>query len=95
MRLLVKRNIRVSILSVIKNLFDFLFLQCVGHISQAHVNPAITVGAVVLGKKTIPEALIYLISQLIGAIVGYGMLKVGIKKLQTFPFIFLNNCTYK
>ncbi|XP_011256665.1 aquaporin AQPcic isoform X1 [Camponotus floridanus] len=51
-------------------------IQCVGHISQAHVNPAITVGAVVLGKKTIPQALVYLISQLIGAIMGYGMLKV-------------------
>ncbi|GAB1867058.1 Aquaporin AQPcic [Camponotus japonicus] len=51
-------------------------IQCVAHISGAHVNPAITVGAVVLGEKTIPEALVYLISQLIGATVGYGMLKV-------------------
>lgn len=51
-------------------------IQCIGHISQAHINPAITVGAVVLGKKTIPEALVYFVSQLIGAIVGYGMLKV-------------------
>ncbi|XP_029664206.1 aquaporin AQPcic-like isoform X2 [Formica exsecta] len=51
-------------------------IQCFGHISQAHVNPAITVGAVVLGKKTIPEALVYLVSQVIGAILGYGMLKV-------------------
>lgn len=51
-------------------------IQCIGHISQAHINPAITVGAVVLGKKTIPEGLVYIISQLIGAILGYGMLKV-------------------
>ncbi|KAG7212268.1 hypothetical protein KM043_012597 [Ampulex compressa] len=51
-------------------------IQCIGHISHAHINPAITVGAVVLGKKTIPEALVYFLSQTIGAILGYGMLKV-------------------
>lgn len=80
-------------LSMIKHsLFDFPFSQCFGHISQAHVNPAITVGAVVLGKKTIPEALVYLVSQVIGAILGYGMLKVGIRKLYILLYIFpLNN----
>lgn len=51
-------------------------IQCIGHISQAHINPAVTVGSVILGKKTIPEALIYLISQIIGAVLGYGMLKM-------------------
>lgn len=53
-----------------------IVIQCVGHISVAHVNPAITVGSVVLGMKTIPEGLVYLLSQLIGAILGFGMLKV-------------------
>ncbi|KAL6261139.1 hypothetical protein P5V15_008666 [Pogonomyrmex californicus] len=51
-------------------------IQCIGHISQAHINPAITVGSVILGKKTIPEALVYFVSQVIGGILGYGMLKV-------------------
>ncbi|XP_029179067.1 aquaporin AQPcic-like isoform X3 [Nylanderia fulva] len=51
-------------------------IQCIAHLSQAHINPAITVGAVVLGKKTIIEAVVYIISQFIGAILGYGMLKV-------------------
>ncbi|XP_031829607.1 aquaporin-like isoform X2 [Nomia melanderi] len=53
-----------------------LVIQSIGHISQAHVNPAITVGAVILGKKTLSEAVVYLLSQLIGAVLGYGMLKV-------------------
>lgn len=53
-----------------------IVIQCVGHISVAHVNPAITVGAVVLGKKTIPEALVYIFAQIVGAILGFGMLKV-------------------
>lgn len=53
-----------------------IVIQCIGHISQAHVNPAVTVGSVILGKKSIPEALVYILAQLIGASLGYGMLKV-------------------
>lgn len=51
-------------------------VQSFGHISQAHVNPAITVGSIVLGKKTISEGAVYLVSQLSGAVIGYGMLKM-------------------
>ncbi|XP_076237098.1 aquaporin AQPAe.a-like isoform X2 [Calliopsis andreniformis] len=50
-------------------------IQSLGHISQAHVNPAITVGAVMLGVKTLPEGVVYLLSQLVGSIIGYGLLK--------------------
>ncbi|XP_011151291.1 aquaporin AQPcic isoform X4 [Harpegnathos saltator] len=57
-------------------------IQSIGHISQAHINPAVTMGAVVLGKKSIPEALIYIVSQVIGGIVGYGILKVVTPKEQ-------------
>ncbi|KAJ8684017.1 hypothetical protein QAD02_019809, partial [Eretmocerus hayati] len=53
-----------------------IVIQCFGHISEAHINPAVTVGAVVLGKKTIPEAMVYFVSQFFGAILGFGMLKV-------------------
>ncbi|XP_054006946.1 aquaporin AQPAe.a-like [Hylaeus anthracinus] len=53
-----------------------IVIQSVGHISHAHVNPAITVGSVVLGKKTLLEGLIYLLSQMIGGIVGFGMLRM-------------------
>lgn len=54
------------------------YLQCVGHISHAHVNPAITVGSVVLGQKSIVQAMVYIVAQCLGAILGYGLLKVGI-----------------
>ncbi|XP_076756788.1 aquaporin-like isoform X2 [Xylocopa sonorina] len=53
-----------------------IVIQCIGHISGAHINPAITVGSVVLGLKTIPEGLVYLLSQMVGGVLGYGMLKV-------------------
>ncbi|KAF7403298.1 hypothetical protein HZH68_006092 [Vespula germanica] len=58
-----------------------IVIQCFGHISDAHVNPAITVGSVVLGKKSIPEALVYLLAQTLGAISGYGMLRVSIENV--------------
>lgn len=75
----------------LRKMLSVLF-QCIGHLSQGHINPAVSIAAVVLGKKTIPEALVYILSQTIGAIVGYGMLKVGvtlysyIRKLFSFLF---------
>ncbi|XP_034936322.1 aquaporin-like isoform X2 [Chelonus insularis] len=52
-----------------------LIIQSIGHISGAHINPAITVGAVVLGKKTLAAASVYFLAQCTGAILGYGLLK--------------------
>lgn len=34
-------------------------------------------GSVVLGMKTIPEGLVYLLSQVVGGVLGFGMLKVS------------------
>lgn len=47
-----------------------------GHVSGAHLNPAVTIGAVIVGLKSIPTGAIYILGQFIGAIVGYGLLKV-------------------
>lgn len=53
-------------------------------------------GSVILGKKTIAEALIYIVSQMIGAILGYGMLKVGIKKFNySFAELIIINYVQK
>lgn len=49
-----------------------------GHISGAHMNPAVTIGAVILGIKTIPTGIVYTVGQFIGATVGYGLLMVRI-----------------
>ncbi|KYN06884.1 PREDICTED: aquaporin AQPAe.a-like [Cyphomyrmex costatus] len=51
-------------------------IMTIGHISGAHLNPAITIGAVIIGLKSIPTGVVYFLGQLIGAIVGYGMLKL-------------------
>ncbi|XP_043288918.1 aquaporin AQPAe.a-like isoform X2 [Venturia canescens] len=53
-----------------------IVILSIGHISDAHINPAITVGAVVLGKKSLRLAAVYLVAQCLGAVVGYGLLKV-------------------
>ncbi|EZA50261.1 Aquaporin-4 [Ooceraea biroi] len=50
-------------------------IQCVGHISGAHINPSITVAAVILGNKSLPLAGLYIIAQCLGSLTGYGVLK--------------------
>lgn len=41
-----------------------------GHISGAHVNPAVTVGLLVGGKVTIDRAAFYIVAQFIGGVLG-------------------------
>ncbi|KAF7645084.1 hypothetical protein LDENG_00210420 [Lucifuga dentata] len=44
--------------------------QCLGHISGSHLNPAITVGALVNCHISILKAFFYIIAQMIGALAG-------------------------
>jgi aquaporin related protein len=53
-----------------------------GHISKAHLNPAVTCCLVVIGDLTVPLAGIYVVAQLIGASLGYGVLLVSQSTLQ-------------
>jgi len=49
-------------------------VYAVGNISGCHINPAITVAMLVAGKIKGKDALLYIISQCIGAIIGAGIL---------------------
>ncbi len=46
----------------------------IGHISGCHINPAITIGMVVVGRMKTSEAAIYIAAQILGAIAGAGIL---------------------
>ena len=46
----------------------------IGHISGGHINPAVTCGMLVARKITIARAVLYIISQCLGAISGAGIL---------------------
>ncbi|CAH0393354.1 unnamed protein product [Bemisia tabaci] len=53
----------------------FVAVQSVGHVSGAHINPAITVGLLVTGKVTIIRAFLYIVVQVLGAIAGSAILR--------------------
>jgi aquaporin Z len=46
----------------------------IGHISGCHINPAITIGMVVAGRMKTSEAIYYIVAQILGGIVGAGLL---------------------
>ena len=47
----------------------------IGHKSGGHINPAVTIGFLVTRKISVVRALLYIAMQLIGALVGAGVLK--------------------
>ncbi|WP_144281123.1 aquaporin Z [Chryseobacterium echinoideorum] len=48
----------------------------IGHISGCHINPAISIAMVAAGRMKLDEALLYIIAQILGAIIGAGVLYV-------------------
>ncbi len=53
-----------------------LVICSLGHISGAHINPAVTIGFLITGKIEAKDGLIYILSQLIGAMLAAYSLKV-------------------
>ncbi|XP_051943813.1 aquaporin-4 [Hippocampus zosterae] len=51
-------------------------VQCFGHISGGHINPAVTAAMLVTKKVTIVKALFYLVAQLVGAMAGAGIVRL-------------------
>uniref|UniRef100_A0A674MEX6 Aquaporin 4 n=1 Tax=Takifugu rubripes TaxID=31033 RepID=A0A674MEX6_TAKRU len=49
-------------------------VQCFGHISGGHINPAVTAAMVVTRKLSLAKALFYVLAQCLGAVTGAGVL---------------------
>ena len=61
--------------------------QSIGHISGCHINPAVTAGLLVGRKIGLIKAILYIVSQCIGAIIGTGLLKVHCHQICIRPQI--------
>lgn len=51
-----------------------LLVSATAKISGGHVNPAVTFGALITGKINLPKAIMYVIAQLLGAVIGAWLL---------------------
>merc|ERR1712241_875597 len=68
--------------------------QSIGHISGCHINPAVTLGLFFGGKIGLINSILYIAAQLIGGLIGAGLLKAflgdlvreaGVTKLGIHP----------
>lgn len=48
----------------------------IGHISGCHINPAISIAMVAAGRMRLDEAILYIAAQIVGAIIGAGVLYI-------------------
>jgi len=53
-----------------------IMVYAIGGISGCHINPAVTCGMVVAGRMQIREAILYIVMQCIGAVIGAAILYV-------------------
>ncbi|MDP3893289.1 MIP/aquaporin family protein [Nocardioides sp.] len=63
-----------------------VMIYAVGRISGGHFNPAVSVGAAVGGRVSWTEAALYIVAQVIGAIVGAAVLLILLQGFDGFDF---------
>lgn len=53
-----------------------IIIQCFGCCSGAHLNPSVSLAAYIYDMLSLPMTLAYIVAQVLGAVCGYGLLKV-------------------
>uniref|UniRef100_A0A1I8MXM4 Major intrinsic protein n=1 Tax=Musca domestica TaxID=7370 RepID=A0A1I8MXM4_MUSDO len=61
-------------------------IQCFGCVSGAHLNPTVSIAAYIYGIISAPMVGVYFCGQMLGSIIGYGLLKIALPEsaLNTF-----------
>jgi glycerol uptake facilitator-like aquaporin len=67
-----------------------LFLYAAAPPSGGHLNPFITIATFCAGLCTLPRAIYYIFGQLVGALAGGFLLKVGIGAGNYYPGVCLS-----
>ena len=57
-------------------------VRALGPISGCHLNPSVSLALLIVGRLSVVRALVYLISQLLGAIIGAGLLMAVVPQQQ-------------
>ncbi|XP_046968127.1 aquaporin AQPAe.a-like [Vanessa cardui] len=70
--LLAETNLGKSVVgtSLANGLLVASVIQIIGHISGGHINPAVTVGVLTCGHITVIKAILYIIAQIFGSLIG-------------------------
>jgi aquaporin Z len=55
-------------------------VSAVGHISGGHFNPAITIGAWITQRIRLPDAISYIVAQLLGAAAGAALIRLAVPR---------------
>jgi len=65
----------LTLIAIAHGFAIMVLIYAIGEISGGHINPAVTWAVVITGKISITRAVVYVFSQLFGAIVGSSLLK--------------------
>jgi glycerol uptake facilitator-like aquaporin len=68
---------------------------CIAHISGGHVNPAVTIAALITRRVSVVRAFFYLVAQLVGALIGAGLLRPVVKVNDIKTTLGEGQSTYK